>query len=67
MNKIVYDDKMIDDMLDRNKVAEEEKAVAYNDYLQVCTLVQMRRRRGRRRRRRGRRRKVNCCYDDRGN
>ena len=36
-NKIVYDDKMIADMLDRNKVAEEEKAVAYNDYLQVMS------------------------------
>ena len=33
-NKIVYDDKMIEDMLDRNKVGEAEKAVAYNDYLQ---------------------------------
>ena len=30
---------MIEDMLDRNKVGVEEKAVAYNDYLQVNKML----------------------------
>ena len=33
-NRIVYDDKTIDALLDRSQEAQEEKVVAMNDYLE---------------------------------